>query len=266
MPKTVLIVSSGRTGTQFLARYFDANYPDVVGRHEPPPRYRLRIAANAHAAGALSRERMLRMLAARRRRLVDPLDARLYVESNPFLWGAVDVFDEVFDAPTVVHVVRDPREQVRSSLGHGTGSGWKALANRFLPWWYPKRPGQPAPADWFERAATLWAVVNERLDAVGPRCADYRLLRYEDLFDETSSGLRALCAHLGLAFAGEGAPVDPSERINRSARDALAGWSEWSDARCRSLQRIAGPGMQRYGYGAEPAWLQRIGAGSGASR
>lgn len=263
MPKTVLIVSSGRTGTQFLARYFDANYPGVVGRHEPPPRYRLRIAVNAHAAGALSRERTLRMLAARRRRLVDRLDAELYVESNPFLWGAVDLFDEVFESPTVVHVVRDPRDQVRSSLGHGTGSGWKALANRFVPWWSPRAPGAPASGDAFERAAWQWAVVNERLDAFGPRCADYRRLRYEDLFDETSSGLRALCAHLGLAFAGAGAPVDPGERINRSAREVLPGWRDWSEARCRSLQRIAGPRMERYGYGREPEWQHRVGGPAG---
>ena len=120
MPRTVLIVSSGRTGTQFLAHYFDANYPNVVARHEPPPRYLLRVAANAHAAGALSSAAVARLLEAKRRR-IDRLSADLYVESNPFLWGAVDVFEEVFEGATIVHVVRDPREQVRSSLNHGTG-------------------------------------------------------------------------------------------------------------------------------------------------
>jgi hypothetical protein len=262
VPRTVLIVSSGRTGTQFLARYFDANYPRVVGRHEPKPRYRVRIAANAHAAGALSRERTRTLLSRRSPRHVDCEGADLYVESNPFLWGAIDVFDDVFDRPTIVHVVRDPRDQVRSSLNHGTASGLKAVANRCIPYWYPKLAGAPRPSDWVGRAAELWVVVNARLSEYGPRCADYFFVRYEELFDESNSGLRALCERLRLPFAGAGSPVDPAERINRARGHALPGWSEWSDDDCITLQRIAGDLMQRYGYGGEPAWKRRVGSGS----
>ena len=258
MAKTVLIVSSGRTGTRFLAEYFDANFEGVVGLHEPPPRYRARRVGNAWAAGAASRERALRVLRARRRRIDAGLDARLYVESNPFLWGAVDLFDEVYDEPFVVHVVRDPREQVRSSLAHGTARGVKAFANRFVPHWYPKRPGEPLEPDPVARAATLWAVVNERLEEYGPREARYLRVRYEDLFDSSYSGLRALCERLELDFAGAGSRVDPAERINRGEDDALGAWSGWSDAQCASLARIAGPLMSSYGYGDEPAWRDRV--------
>ncbi len=257
MKRIALIVSSGRTGTQFLARYFDANYENVVARHEPRPAYRVRLAANAHAAGALSRERLVRLLERKRRRTIDPVETELYVESNPFLWGAIDVFDEVFGCPTVVHVVRDPREQVRSSLGHGTARGWKGIANRWLPYWYPKVPGRPDAGDWLGRAAGLWTVVNGRLSRVGVYCADYRVVSYEALFDPSHRGLRTLCGWLGLEFRESGA-VRPGERIGRAERQALPGWREWSDTQCAALDRIAGPLMAEYGYGTEPEWIRRV--------
>ena len=255
---TVLIVSSGRTGTQFLARYFDTNYENIVARHEPPPRVRVRLAANAYAAGALGRERLVALLERKRRETIDSLDADLYIESNPFLWGAIDVFDEVFGEPTILHVVRDPREQVRSSLNHGTGSGWKAMANRWLPHWYPTLPGQSGPGDWFARAAGLWVTVNRRLSEIGPSCADYRLVFYESLFDEENTGLRSLCEGLGVPFCGSGSAIDPAQRINRGQRRAYPGWREWSDAQISALHQIAGPLMAQYGYGREPAWQERL--------
>jgi hypothetical protein len=260
LPRTILIVSSGRTGTQFLAHYFDANHPSVVARHEPPPRTLLRIASNAHAAGALPGAALAPLLAAKRRR-VARLDADLYVESNPFLWGAVDVFREIFEDATIVHVVRDPREQVRSSLNHGTGRGRKRLAGSLVPFWYPRLPRGPARGDWFARAAGFWCVVNEGLREQGAACTDYRLVRYEALFDSTHSGLRELCEWLGLPFRGSGSPVDPARRINRSQGSALGGWRSWSDEQCATLHRIAGPLMAEYGYGDESEWKQRVGAG-----
>ena len=259
MPRTVWIVSSGRTGTQFLARYFDANFAGVVARHEPPPRMRTRIVSNAYAQGACSRDRVVSLLR-KKRQSIDTLASDLYIESNPFLWGAIRVLDEVFESPMVVHVVRDPREQVRSSLNHGTSSGLKSIANRWLPHWYPSTP--EAAGDWIERASGMWTAVNEFLREAGAACSSYRLVRYEDLFDEHHSGLRELCGWIGLEFRGAGAPVAPTQRINTGARRVLGGWGEWSDAQCAAVHRITGPLMAAYGYGVEPAWRSRVEAGA----
>ncbi len=269
MPKTVLIVSSGRTGTQFLARYFDGNFDDVVARHEPRPRRSLRLAVNAYAAGDLSRAALCALLQRKRRRHIDPIAAPLYVESNPFLWGAVSVVDEVFDAPRVVHIVRDPREQVRSSLNHGTARGVKGLANRWLPYWSPpvnELPELAGDRDWLARASALWSVVNRRLRDEASACRHYTLLKYEDLFDESQSGLRELCSLLGLEFRGDGAPVDPTRRINRSRLDLVPSWEGWTDEQCQTLDRICSPLMEEYGYGREPAWLSRLSRDRAARR
>jgi hypothetical protein len=264
VPKTALILSSGRTGTQFLAHYFDANYESIVARHEPPPARWLRFASHAHMRGALSDERLRALLAWKRRRFDDRLEAELYVESNPFLSGFVDVIGEVWDAPIVIHVVRDPREHARSSLNHGTGSGLKGLANRLVPFWYPDVRHILAldhTPDWIERAAGVWSIVNAMLCEAAPRYPHYHRLRYEELFDASHSGLRALCAILGVPYREGDAAVAPGERMNASRLRTLPGWREWSDEQCAALDRICAPLMREFGYGSEPEWLERVGRG-----
>lgn len=262
--KTFLIVSSGRTGTQFLAHYFQGNFEGVVAVHEPRPRIATRLLANAWAGGAVPRVVVTALLRARAREIAR-LPGRLYVESNPFLWGAVDLFDDVFDDPTVVHVVRDPRTQVRSSLNHGTAAGAKGIANRWVPFWHPPLRSLAtvglAP-DGFERAAGLWTVVNARLRRAGEQCRRYHLIRYEELFDDRQSGLQRLCALLGLELPAAGAPVDPRVPRNVGARDVLPNWENWSGAQCSALERICGALMREYGYGVEAAWRDRVAAGA----
>lgn len=263
MPRTALILSSGRTGTRFLAEYFDANFEGVVARHEPRPSRSMRLASNAHMAGALPRGALVWLLRRKRRRYIDRIQAELYVESSPFLVGFIGVLGEVFEEPVVIHVVRDPREQVRSSLNHGTGSGLKGLANRFVPCWYPdtsKLLGLRIASGWFGRAAGLWTLVNRELARGGRGHANYHLFKFEDIFDATTSGLRAMCGVLGLDYRASKRKLDSSTRINRGRLDLLPPWREWPVAQCEELHRICSPLMREYGYGGEPEWLERTGA------
>ena len=264
--RVAFIVSSGRTGTQFLAHYLDANYDDVVARHEPPPSRLLRLASHARLDGALSRSTLRRLLERYRRRSLSRLDATLYVESNPFLAGFADVLDEVFEAATLIHVVRDPRDYVRSAMNHGLGTGWKGLANRWLPYWYPKVERAldlREPLDWPMRAAAHWSLVNARLRDAGAGMEHYLCLHYEGIFDSERSGLRALCRALDLPFRDENdereqLAVSPAQPINRATLDELPDWREWTPERCRSLQRLCGAQMQSYGYGSEPEWQAKL--------
>jgi hypothetical protein len=259
--KTALILSSGRTGTQFLAHYFDANYDDVVALHEPPPARWLRFASHAHMRGSLSDDRIRALLAWKRRRYDDRLETDFYIESNPFLSGFADVIADVWDAPIVIHVVRDPREHARSSLNHGTGSGLKGLANRLIPFWYPDVARILAldhEPSWIERAAGVWSIVNRLLCDAAPRFSHYQRVRYEDLFDDSHSGLRAVCETLGLPYRDRDVAVAPGARRNESRRAALPDWRAWSREQCVSLDRICTPLMREFGYGDEPEWLDRV--------
>jgi hypothetical protein len=265
LPKLAFILSSGRTGTKFLAEFLNANFETVLALHEPKPSYRLRLYAHAYWAGRVSPRRMAGVLRRHRGQTLREVDADLYVESNPFISGFIDVLDALGPAPIVFHIVRDPREFLRSAFNHGSASGRKWLVSRLLPYWFPDvRPALgDEPFTPFSAFAGQWALVNQKLSEGGERCADYHLLRFEDIFDEAHSGLHRLCAVLGLPFPGPEAALRPDRRINPGRLKRLGSWREWPRERCEILHRICGPLMAEYGYGGEAEWQEKIGEAAG---
>lgn len=258
--KTVLILSSGRTGTMFLARYFDSNYEGVTARHEPPLSRLIRMASHARMEGFLS-DQSLRALLAWIKKGGEPDRGGLSIEANPYLSGCADLLSDVWENPTVIHVIRDPREHARSALKHGMSRGLKRQLNLHLPFWYPNvrrlldldhRP------NWLEMAACVWRLFNSLLKEAAPRYGEYHLLRYEEIFDGSFSGLQRLCGILGLDYRDEGSVVSPRERINQGRLRVLPPWPEWTPEQCRQLHRICSPLMEEYGYGTEPQWLERV--------
>jgi hypothetical protein len=250
MSKFAFILSSGRTGTKFLAEFFNANTPDVLARHEPPPSYPLRMLSNAYAAGKASRWMMVSAL-----RLTRPVlrgfHGQLYIESNPFLYGFADVLPEVAGTPIIIHIVRDPRTYVPSAINHGGGSGLKALASSLIPFWFPpirRVPGvssRPTPVETF---AGEWTLVNQFLGEHAGRQAGYHLFKFEDIFDSTNSGLRQICQVFGLEYPGSAAPISALEKINPGRLNVIGKWETWTDNQCRALDRICGRLMREYGY------------------
>ena len=257
--RTAFILSSGRTGTKFLAHYLDANFEQVHALHEPPPARLLRVAAHGRlAGGATSRwDGWLVRLLERKRRAIEAAECELYVESNPFLATAVDALIRVFPDTTIVHVVRDARDYVRSALNHGIGSGLKASANRWLPFWYPDvaTPLDLAkPLDWLETAAAQWTLVNQILEAQAPHARAYHRIAYEHLFADDNPGLADLERALSLEAGTSKQALSAEARINAGKLDVLGPWREW-DARTRErVEALCGESMRRYGYGNEPEW------------
>lgn len=262
MTKTGIIVSSGRTGTQFLAEYFNKNYDGVVALHEPKPRYVLRVYSNARIAGKVERERMASVLVQNRQKMMRQISCDAYIESNSYLYGFVDVLETVWPNPVIIHVVRDPRTWVRSALNHGNSHGLKKLANRWIPHWLPDVrailgiQGKLSPVGLF---AACWTVMNKATAEYAHAVPNYHLVRFEDLFNESHAGLRALCEIFSLEFRGEGAAHPPSARINVGRSNILGPWDTWPTEQCEELHRICTPLMQAYGYGEEDEWLERAG-------
>ncbi len=81
---------------------------------------------------------------------------------------------------------------------------------------------------------------------------------HEDLFDDSHSGLRAVCETLGLPYRERDVAVAPGARMNESKLAALPDWRDWSREQCLSLDRICTPLMREFGYGDEPEWLDRV--------
>ena len=80
--KVVVVLSTGRTGTQALAHYFNTCYDNVTALHEPKPTRQFRVMSNMAIAGKLPRERAVKNLVRFRRRLVEKITRPIYIESN----------------------------------------------------------------------------------------------------------------------------------------------------------------------------------------
>lgn len=248
------ILSTGRTGTKFLATYFNANFPDVTALHEPKPSYHLRSAANAYIAGALGQGAAKRLLLHARRKHFEAAQP-FYIESNPWLWGFFDVLTQLEPTPTIIHVVRDPRTYVRSTIRHGNLQGVKQLANVVVPYWYvPIRQvlaGKPQTP--VGRFAAKWRLVNGYLMQHGADYPQYHMVKFEHLFDEEESGVQQVCTALSLAYPGPSANVSTSDRINRGKLKDLGPWQEWPQSWRDELTHICAPLMQQLGYGVDEA-------------
>lgn len=254
--KVVFIVSSGRTGTTALAQHLSAAYPNVCALHEPKPSWRLRRASAKSLCGRLTKEQLVHQLAAARRGLVSRITQPIYIESNPFLGGFLDAFDAVFDKPLVIHLVRDPRTFIRSSMNFGTFRGLKNLAQGFIPWWLPKPELFPNAngRTWNamaepERLAWYWGMLNRELNRgqqlYGGR---YLRMRFEDLFAKDGSGMHPFTDFIGLPRNPRLIEEANRENVNASRESSFPRFADWPADLKAQLAEHCGELMALYGY------------------
>jgi hypothetical protein len=253
----LFVVSTGRTGTQFLA--------DLFGRlgarasHEPGPKW-LRLASNAHAAGRLGSERAARLVARARHHEVERPGAPPWVESSCLVYGLVEPLLATFPDAHVVQVVRDPRTYVRSALGWGAyRAGGRPLnlvpfrrlaPTQFRPRSLRRRLGWAAEGQ-FERLCWAWAAMNRSMREQGSGSPRFSVVRYEDLFDPLRSGptLRSLCELVGLEADDATLAGLAERRVNAGKRTPeIPEWSRWTPPERARLVRDCAEEASRYGY------------------
>lgn len=256
LEKIVFILSTGRTGTNFFAEYFN-KHPGVTAYHEPKPSRILRMWTNARLEGQALNEDLAKVLQAKRKGLIEKVEGPIYIESNPFIMGFAPVLLDVFDDPIIIHVVRDPRDYIKSALNHGNTRGLKKLFNNYVPFWYP-RVGKILKKDIDDslmlRTAGYWKIVNNYLLANREK-NNYYIFKFEDLFSNDKE-LKRLAKIIGI----EARFIDrnPSNATNRSKDNAVKGWVQWSKKDCVEIDKICGQEMKAFGYGKEKEWLDKL--------
>jgi hypothetical protein len=243
--RPVFILSTGRTGTQFLAYHFDRD-SHVRALHEPTPSRGLRFWTVAYLEGAVEPSVMTNTLRRYRTGFFDKITEPVYVESNNFLAGFAESLIEEFDEPTLIHVVRDPRTYVRSAINNGAASGLKGLANRLVAFAHLGfEPDSEHPT--IRRSARYWTLLNKHLQSVGESYPAYHLFRYEDLFAANSDEFERLVEVVGAGTRVLDARRDHG-RVNQSTRDVLPTWDDWLPAQQRVVIDTCGDLMAPFGY------------------
>lgn len=183
------ILSTGRTGTNFLADYF-ALYPDCISVHEPEKSYRFRILSNMKARNLASSKFIINELQASRKLILSDKTSNHYIESNNFLFGLSAELNQVFPNSRIVHIVRKPEDYIQSHLKHGAFEGTKKWANRLVPFWFMNVNHffpEYSNLTEHEQLALRWIKVNELIENHCLNCQlPYQLFLFEDLFGENN--------------------------------------------------------------------------------
>jgi hypothetical protein len=252
----VVVVSTGRTGTQALAHHLDASYPDVTALHEPRPSRHLRLLSNQAVAGKLPRHAAVRALVRSRQRLFARTHTPVYVESNWYVYGLLEAVREIAPRVKVLHVVRDPRTYIPSGINFGQFRGLRAIATRFLPYWYlkPEHAKDPPALRWSQmtdpqRLAWHWTVCNGEIDRVAPLFGDnYLFMKYEEIFSKDAAGLGRLLAWMGLEENASIREKMREKKVNASTARRCPKWEQWEPAERKAVLDMCGERMQQYGY------------------
>jgi hypothetical protein len=197
----VFVLSTGRAGTQTLAALVQLA-PNLSAHHEPSPRmYGLGRECYAHAGSpdvaAVFREALIVARQAAFDRALS--ERRGYVETSPQTTFLAYAIAAVLPQSRFIHLVRDPREVVRSGMRRGWYAGHHYDRFRIVP-----RADDPVRAQWnaldpLAKNAWLWAETNRFIMSFLSELHSARHIRVraEDMFAADPPTLDAIFGLLG---------------------------------------------------------------------
>lgn len=178
-------------------------------------------------------------------------DAPFFVDVSSSLQRAVGALRKVFDPREVFHLVRDPREVVRSRYARHTDKSLLLAPKENIDAWID--------SDKFTRLCREWADTTAILVAEGTR-----LVRFEELIGSYEYFRGQVLAPLGWELSEEKWRSHTSERVNhtrsslrryvwaalkgREHIQALPAYGQWSAQQKETLREVCGEQMELVGY------------------
>lgn len=265
--KSVIITSTGRTGTYFLFRLLFETCNDCSVYHNSKYTALINIFSNAYLAGKIS-ESLLRIIWRRlKSREVLSNERNTYIDSNNHLYALVSIAPDLYPDLSVIHLVRDPRDYVRSHINWAYSRRKSYLANFFIPFWQPSGYMVKEVAlrkwialDWFQRFCWIWDFKNRFIAKTKLQNIPYMAFRVEDLFNNNKEAYTELGEFMGFPVRSDIEIKDRNQSI-QSGYSKIPHWTEWSDRRCAVLDDWCGRLMRKYDYGSEDNWREKVARG-----
>lgn len=250
----IFVLSTGRTGTLYLARMLARSNPDLPVVHETSGSRTLNILSGmcltGLPVGALLRSQWNRVFGKK---------GESFFEPNNMVWAAFAMSGDMQPTDRVLHIVRDPRTYAVSHRQLGKARWKSALAN-WTPFW---QPGTTIFSNLrihghLRKYAVAWQLKNSYISEKYEQL-NYCCLRYEDLFSDVAStrndSWNKLSVFTGLKLPPH--PGDGSDRVNSSSGGAH--WRAWPQEQRQIVDKVCGELAREYGYCSEPEWVQTLG-------
>lgn len=257
------IISSGRTGTEFLAKFFDQNFKNIKASHEP--RLSIRDVGIGYHLKEIKLGMAYRYFLAYRNSLFHQLGknkCRSYIESNPFLYSLIPMIKKYFYRSKILIVIRDGRSYMRSAYSKAPQAAFPDIL------FYSDNdqkerlkacdiPGDKYSESWnemtrFEKVCWYWVTINKKIleDVKG---TDYLLVKYEDIFNDKDdySTIRKIVKYFELTDFQVDSDISKvmKNKINENPKYLLPkNYDEWDNEYKSAFEKICGPLMQELGY------------------
>jgi hypothetical protein len=249
----LFVLSTGRTGTATLASLLGLA-KNAFTYHEPKPLlYELSKLSYEYSDNTdVSKILQEAFFIARQELMECSLGCgKGYIESSPQATFLAPYIQKVVPSVRFIHLVRNPRDVVRSGMRRKWYEGHGSDKTRIVP-----HPESSAGREWesydaFKKNLWLWNETNSWILKFTSSVPVERilLLQSESIFGACEETLRKL-----FSFAGSSLPPDRKvahvlgKRLNRQKTGTFPASENWSDEMRSDLLRIAGRTAQSLGY------------------
>jgi len=257
----------------FFADLLNNIVPRAVVYHEAGERSRLiNILSHAHLGGFVPFEAPL--WAWKRAITPDLLNCtqEIYIDSNNHLYALLPLKLDLYPKLRIIHIVRDPRDYVRSHINWARHRFKSFIANYLIPFWQPNAflMHKMTIKEWwqlsrFERYCWVWDFKNRFIGEIEKTNYPYLRICFEDFFNNADplEALNRLLIFLDLEKIND---IDIRNRftrtINPGIKKSFPHWTDWSQTHCQQLDHYCGEIMALYEYGQEKEWRSKLGSRS----
>lgn len=237
------VLAIGRSGSMFLSHLLD-HAPGARVCHEPvltdfaayPRAYFDEKAAEHYLRHFRKREIYLRL---------HDEDVQTYGEVNTNLRRHCRALRKAFPNSTLLHLVRDGRDVVRSMMSRRTFKPWDPVTSHIHP-----KEGDPWRSAWpsmsrFEKCCWYWMIENRYL-----RTSTEKTVRLEKLLSDYDYVRSKLLDPLDLLVSRDTWESAVRRPENVTKRYRVPHWSDWDANMKRAFERICGEEMEKNEYKA----------------
>jgi len=285
---SVFITSTGRTGTQFLAKNISLMVKDAAAYHEPgspwitrpkdfikevrdfgfynmtagqfSPKHCMFKLSRKYIVGELDSEKTADYVLAMRKDFVDSLPKDIYVESSGHIYGILGIIDKVFENAKFIHIVRDPKKWVTSALNTFEYYLYGPFDEKLLKLsptamdfsddnWAKKWKSMSK----FEKYCWFYNKLNDHVINTMEGKNNFRVYRFEDVFDrEDTSTLEDMLKFATNFDLNTYDYVLKPDLLNRKIHSRSEGtfpaFKDWDKRMFDQLKRHCGRWMNRFDY------------------
>ena len=234
--ETRLVVSSGRTGTDFFGNLFNLPEQGVLAFHEPDPDlFDVGISGIRRHDSNEALVRQVRLCRSRQAQRLRNVDASCYVEANPNLVMLLPALEKAFNGPKIAFLTRDIDSYVVSAYNkspNGSGTMFFYGENDHRKRLTPGDVGSDALAgEWVEewagcgralKIAWWWTYANRQILEHLKTNPSAERFYFEKLFDAGSGEFERLVAFMDFDARAEALFLERFQHEVQNKRNSSA--------------------------------------------